>query len=324
MVRFGIIGAGSIARKFAEDIHHTSNATLVAVASRSFEKAQAFQQEFQLELAFGSYEELVKCDAIDAVYVATPHTFHKEHTILSLNHKKHVLCEKPIAVNYQETMDMFAVAKHNERLLMEGMWTRFLPVSQYLKQRLSNPTLGQLQDIQITLGFQISEHVDESNRLLNPYLAGGSLLDLGIYPMSMLAFIADSPIIIQDAFAQFSHTNVDTAVDIYGILENAQKTTFTLRCAMNQELENSLSLHFENGSIVIPYYLQGQSIIENGTEQLFPIVGGGFEYQIEHFAKSVLNHQLEDSIMRKENTLDVMKLMDEVRRKIGLRYPFEK
>ncbi|MBU1020594.1 MAG: Gfo/Idh/MocA family oxidoreductase, partial [Firmicutes bacterium] len=134
MVRFGIVGAGSIAQKFARDIRLVKNASLVAVASRDALKAFEFKEKYDLEVAYGSYLEMAKDPNIDAVYIATPHNFHFEQSLLYLNHQKHVLCEKPIAVNKEQLEMMISTAKNNDMLLMEAMWSKFLPAHVLIKQ----------------------------------------------------------------------------------------------------------------------------------------------------------------------------------------------
>ena len=149
-IQWGIIGLGSIANKFATDLASVKDSQLVAVASRSQQKADKFAFKYNSKKAYDSYEKLVKDSQVDAVYIATPHRFHKEHTLLCLQHKKAVLCEKPFAMNLQEVTEMIRVAKINNTLLMEALWTAFSPHFQYVKNNIKNKIIrGLLHSIQL-------------------------------------------------------------------------------------------------------------------------------------------------------------------------------
>src|SRR5690606_35887765 len=145
IINWGIIGLGSIANKFASDISKTEGAKLYAVASRNQDKANSFAKQFNATIAYDSYEALAKDPDIHAVYIATPHSFHKEHTLLCLNHKKAVLCEKPFAMNLNEVEEMIATAKANNTLIMEALWTYFLPHYQYVLEALKSERYGKLR-----------------------------------------------------------------------------------------------------------------------------------------------------------------------------------
>ena len=191
MIKFGIIGAGAIARRFANDIRLANNAELVAVASRSLAKAKVFCEEFGAEFAFGSYEELVKSSKVDAIYVATPHSYHYNHTMLSLENGLHVLCEKPIAVNKNQLTRMINKAKEEKLVLMEALWSRFLPGTKKVKEIIDSKVYGEIKQMEFAFGFEIAEDYPQEGRLLNPNLAGGSLLDLGIYPVSIMQYFTN-------------------------------------------------------------------------------------------------------------------------------------
>lgn len=180
-IRWGIIGLGKIANKFATDLATIENTELVAVASRNQENANDFAKNYNVRKAYNSYLDLAKDDEVDAVYIATPHSFHKEHTILCLKNKKAVLCEKPFAMNLQEVEEMIAVAKENDVLLMEALWTYFLPHYTYVLESLKNEKFGKLLKLEADFGF--SRGFDNNSRLFKKEVGGGSLLDIGIYPI---------------------------------------------------------------------------------------------------------------------------------------------
>lgn len=323
MIRFGIVGAGRIARKFANDIRVVDNATITAVASRSIDRARAFANEFAIAHTFGRYEDMATSDQIDAVYIATPHNFHQDQSILFMRHGKHVLCEKPIAVNAHELDAMIAVATEHKVVLMEAMWTRFLPVFRHLEETLHSGRYGQLQDLRIELGMPLTVNADETGRILNPDLAGGSLLDVGIYPLSVFRFLTKDKIREMNVDASFTDTGVDAHVSIDMILDNAMKTSVRLASAIDRDLWNSLTATFENGSIEVPHFWWGNRLYENDTVTEFPFQAGGFEYEIASFVETIESGHLENQIMSHAESRLVMTLMDEIRDRIGLKYPFE-
>jgi len=203
MVRFGIVGAGGIANKFARDLLLVDNAKLTAVSARSVAKAEAYKLQYNVEFAFSSYEAMALSDKIDAVYIATPHNFHYEQAILFMRNHKHVLIEKPIAVNLSQYEEMVKVAKDNSVLMMEAMWTRFLPSTRFIKGIIDEGDFGNLVEADIEFGYSLIDNYPEERRLLNPNLAGGSVLDMGVYPLSFFLMINKAEIKEINAKADF-------------------------------------------------------------------------------------------------------------------------
>lgn len=180
-IRWGIMGLGNIAHKFAQDLIKIEHSQLYAVASRTKEKAAEFASKYGVSQIYGSYEELVNDANIDAIYIATPHTLHKENTLLCLEKGIAVLCEKPFAMNASEVDMMISKAKEKKVLLMEALWTSFLPHYQYGLKELKNKTYGNLLKMEASFGF--FREFDNDSRLFKKSLGGGSLLDIGIYPI---------------------------------------------------------------------------------------------------------------------------------------------
>ncbi|MBC7959106.1 MAG: Gfo/Idh/MocA family oxidoreductase, partial [Vallitaleaceae bacterium] len=180
VIRWGILGTGTIANTFAGDLNLVKTGVLGAVASRGLEKAEAFAKKYGAAKFYGSYEELAKDPEIDAIYVASPHSQHKENTLLCLNHKKAVLCEKPFAINATEAAEMIECAKKNGVFLMEAMWTRFLPNIKYVNEIIEKGEIGAIRWLKADFGFALPEDFPASHRLLNKELGGGALLDVGI------------------------------------------------------------------------------------------------------------------------------------------------
>ncbi len=321
MLKFGIIGAGVIAHKFAEDINKVAGAKLVAIASRDIKRAVAFKEHYTLDYAFGNYEEMARSNKIDAVYIATPHNFHKNQSIMFMEYHKHVLCEKPIAVNLFELDEMIASAKVNKVLLMEALWTRFLPSSIYMKNLVESNQFGLLKEVVLEFGYALIENYSEEKRLLNPSLAGGSLLDLGVYPISFLMYLNQSKIKSLKAAARLHKTGVDIETRIEILFENGLKAF--LKCSMDTNLNAPGKFEFEKGIVLMEDFSRCKKLIVNGESLEIPYIEGGFNYQIASFIKTINNNLLENDIMSYEESRKVMKIMDDVRKMINLKYPFE-
>ncbi len=187
-IRWGLIGLGSISRKFATGLSYLNDAEVYAVASRSQEKADAFGAEFAASKCYGSYEALANDPAVDVVYIGTPHTYHLPHTLLCLNAGKHVLCEKPFAVNRAQAQSMVDCARANKRFLMDAFWTRFFPGMIKLRQLLADKVIGDVMLLQADFGFRLNQIMPE-HRLFNPELAGGALLDVGVYCLQLASMV---------------------------------------------------------------------------------------------------------------------------------------
>lgn len=321
MIRFGIVGAGGIAKKFARDIGHVTNATITAVAARNEEKAKQYKKQYKVKHAFSSYEEMAKSDAIDAVYIATPHSFHKEHAILFLEHKKHVLVEKPIAVNEAQFNEMVNSAKKNKVLLMEAMWTHFLPSTIFVKDMIKDHILGQLVKAEISFGYPLLIGYSKEKRLLNPDLAGGSLLDIGVYPVSFYNLIKQVPYTSIQANAIFTKTGVDSTCDIEIVDQN--KAAIHITSSIKKGLKNDAYLQFENGTIRMKDFSRCKELFVNSNRYDIPYEGEGFVHEIRSFANSIEENKLENPIMTYEASRETLRLMDTIREKIGLKYPFE-
>ena len=322
MIRFGIVGAGRIARKFAEDIRVVEDAKAVAIASRSLDRAKAFQKDFALDYAFDSYHDMAKSGKIDAVYIATTHNFHKEHSILFLKHKIPVICEKPISVNTKELLEMIQVAKENNVLLMEAMWTRFLPATKFVLDIIRNKELGIIKTMNISFGFDLKSQRTDDDRILNLDLAGGALLDVGIYPVTYQYLLNGNEYTKTSSNAEFYKTGIDLRVNTH--LEYENGVVATLECAVDEYLDNICTIQFEDGEVVIPNFWSSEEVFVNGKSHKFPHKSDGFEYQIESFVDTLKKGQIENNLMTYKASTEVMEVMDQIREEIGLKYPFEK
>jgi len=246
-IRWGIVGLGSIAHHFAKDLRLVDDAQLAAVASRSLDKAKAFALEYKSENAFGSYLELFQSNAVDVIYIATPHNSHADLAIQAMENGKHVLCEKPMGVNSQEVTQMINAAQKNSVFLMEALWSRFNPVIQKVKALVSEKSIGDVSYLNADFGFYALDR-DVNARLLNPELAGGTILDIGIYPIFLSYLLFGLPDKIM-ATSNFGATGAEIQTSMIFSYPKAQAVLysgFTSKAEMKAEIsgsEGSLFIH---------------------------------------------------------------------------------
>jgi predicted dehydrogenase len=321
MVRFGIVGAGGIAKKFISDLKWVEHAELTAVSARTPEKASAYKKKYHAKYSFPTYEAMAKSDVIDAAYIATPHNFHFEQAILFMKNKKHVIIEKPIAVNALQYEEMMRVAKENNVVMMEAMWTYFLPATQWLTRVVKNNILGKLLKVHIVFGFPLTIGKSKEGRLLNPDLAGGGLLDLGVYPLNYYLLLKQGEIKSFNAKADFTKTGVDSA-GVIGIIDD-HKTEYILKYSLNKILGDKATLKFENGEVIMKNFHGCQEVILNGHSIPIPYEGEGFTHEIRSFVNTIENNESENDILPMSHSKESMLLLDKVRRQINLKYPFE-
>ncbi|WP_417860388.1 Gfo/Idh/MocA family protein [Winogradskyella sediminis] len=319
-INWGIIGAGKIASKFATDLNKVSNSNLYAIASRNLDKAQQFGRTFNVDKAYGCYEDLVTDPHIDAIYIATPHSFHKAHSMLCLNHQKAVLCEKPFAMNLQEVEDMIQLSKEKNTLLMEAMWTVFLPHYQYTLDLLKKKHFGNILKLEADFGFH--PKYDESSRVFDKSVGGGSLLDIGIYPVFAALSSLGKPDSIE-AKAQFFDSGADSECLI---TLKYNKVTAHLKSTLLEKTNTEAIFHCENGTIKINGRFHEPSsvtLIDNdGNSELkeFENNSIGYSYEIEHFNQLLRTGQTESNIMSFEKSKELIGTLDAIRELIGLEY----
>ena len=205
-IRWGILSTGYIARQFAEGLSTLADARIAAVGSRKPERAAEFAERYGIPRSYGSYEELAHDPDVDVLYIATPHRFHKDNTLLALAAGKAVLCEKPLTLNAAEAEVVVSTARQSKLFLMEGMWSRFIPAMVKAKQMVDDGTIGDVQIVASDFGF--TAPFDPKSRLYDPELGGGSLLDVGIYPVSLASLILGPPERIA-SMGQIGATGID-------------------------------------------------------------------------------------------------------------------
>jgi len=319
-VRWGIIGLGNIAHKFAQDLLNVKDAQLYAVASRSQTKASEFAELYGATKSYSSYKDLANDKSIDAVYIATPHALHKENTLLCLNSGIAVLCEKPFAMNAEEVNEMIRCAKANNTLLMEALWTSFLPHYQYVINKLKENALGKLLKMEASFGF--FRAFDNNSRLFNKSLGGGSLLDIGIYPIYAALSILGKPQTV-DAKATFFDNGTDSSCDVVFNYEN--NVTAHLKSSLLEDLTTEAIFYCEKGIIKINKQFHCPStvsIIIDGKEELldFNYNTIGYNFEIEHFNTLINQGKSESPIMSFNFSKKLIAIIDDVRSIINLKY----
>jgi predicted dehydrogenase len=322
--RWGIIGTGGIAKAFARDLSYFNSHIVQAVGSRSLEKASDFALEFPGCTAYGSYEDLVADPMIDAVYVATPHPQHVANTILALNAGKPVLCEKPIAVNAVEAQAMVAAAIDNDVALLEAMWTRFLPHIAQVRELLSSRVIGQVVNVEADHGQYLIDH--ENPRLTEPSLAGGALLDLGIYPVSFAHMVLGVPKRIT-ATGVLTEKGVDSQTSAILDYENGAQAVVTTTLITGTPCRATIAGTLGRIEIDRTFYNPANMrlVMQDGTTTEYPNLykGHGLREQAAELERMVRNAEIESPLLTHKMSIEIMQTLDEIRNQIGLRYPFE-
>lgn len=321
-IQWGIVAPGKIARKFARDLQVADGGQLRAVASRDLTRARAFAAEFGAELAYDDARALAADPSVDIVYIASPHNAHFATAKMLLEAGKPVLCEKPLTVNARQAGDLIALSRSHGVFLMEAMWTRFLPVYARVREWLDAGRIGRPQVM--SCAFCNQAQYEPSNRFYNPALAGGGLLDLGVYPLAISQWVMGRKPEQVAATARFAATGVDEL--LAATLRYAGGGLAQMVCGLRTAYDNSLVIGGDQGFIrVAAPFVQGKEAVLNrgGTVETItqPPRGEGFEYQIEEAMRCVRNGQIESPLLPHADTLATIETMDEIRRQIGLRYP---
>ncbi len=322
--RWGIIGTGWIAKEFATGLTVLPEAELVAVGSRTAESATQFADMFGVPHRHASYDALANDPDVDVVYVATPHTLHKENSLLCLQAGKAVLCEKPFTINAAEAEAVIQFARATKLFLMEAMWTRFIPLVVKLRQLLADRVVGNVQMLVADLGFRVD--FDPLNRLFDPQLGGGALLDLGVYPVSLASMVFGPPSRIT-SMAQFGETGVDEQAAI--LLGYDQGRLAALYTSLRADTPREAILVGTEGRIRIhPQMFRPTKLTLSLTDQEdntieIPLEGNGYNYQAAEVMRCLKAGKSESDTMPLDETLAIMKTMDQIRAQWGLRYPME-
>ena len=317
---WAVLGCGKIAHKFIHDLKLLPNANLYAAASRDLTRAQDFASEWGFETAYGSYDEMVADPKVDVVYVATPHSHHHEHTLLCLNHKKAVLCEKAFSLNANEVKEMIEAAKANNTFLMEAFWTMFQPSFRKAMDILNSGELGKLKTVRSDFAFNAP--FIEDKRLYNVELGGGSLLDIGIYPVFAALTSLGVPEMIK-TFADFSSTGSEESISMIFKYAGGEMANLTSSFATHSPTQTEYWC--ENGYMVLnPRWFTPTDItIAKAGEE--PLVipkekseGWGYQYEAKHVMECLDKGLIESPDMTWKLSLDLMELLDRIRIDAGI------
>lgn len=323
-VKWGIMGTGVIAEQFVTDLAFTSTGTPYAVGSRLKSKAVDFAARFDIPKAYGSYQELIEDPEVDVVYIATPHRYHLENSLNSLKAGKAVLCEKPITVNCLELEELISEARARDLFLMEAMWMLFLPPMRRAMEWITEGRIGEVRLVQAEFGFVGNS--EPEGRLLNPELAGGALLDVGVYPVALATAIYGSQPSRIMSTSSIGETGVDEQFS--ALLTYDSGKSASLHGSITLGMRNEAVIHGTEGCIVLPsmnkapsatLYKDGEEVETYSDERK----GKGYEYEADEVGRSILAGRKECEWLAPNWSLEVMRLLDALRAQWGLKYPFE-
>lgn len=322
--RWGIIGPGSIAHKFATGLRALDDAQIVAVGSRSQDRADAFADTYDVPNRHASYEALAEDPEVDAVYVATPHPFHRENSILCLKAGKPVLCEKPFTINQYEAREVVEVARSEGVFLMEAMWTRFLPITKQVKAWVTDGAIGEVRMLYADFGFRA--RLNPKGRLFDLALGGGGLLDIGIYPISYASMIFGTQPATISSQAHIGETGVDEQAAMVFGYDKGQLALIS--CGVRIKTPHEAKILGTDGMITVPKFWDGRTAIlsagDKEEEVTLECAGNGYECEAGEVARCVRADKLESDLMSHRDTLANMQTLDAIREQWGLKYPMER
>ena len=324
-IRWGLMGLGYISGRFADGLAHLPDAEIYAVASRTQDKAEDFGARHGAVKCYGSYEALAEDPNVDVVYIGTPHTAHLANTLMCLDAGKHVLCEKPFALNRAQAAAMIERARANDRFLMDAFWTRFFPAMVKLRELLADEVIGDVMLLQADFGFRVAE-VQPDHRLFNPDLGGGALLDIGSYQVQMASMVFGRQPAEIVSKATLGSTGVDelsATVFQYGDYQMA-----TLSSSIRLNTPHELRIMGSKGLIFVPDWWHPSELtvqLEGAPPEklTFKNEGNGFNYEAAEVARCIRAGMSESAIMPLDETLAIMDTLDRIRAIWGLRYPDE-
>jgi predicted dehydrogenase len=324
-IRWGVLAPGGIAHDWTAALHAATKSRVVAVGSRSLERAQRFATEFGVERAYGSYESLVADSDVDAIYVASPHSEHHEHAVLAVGAGKPVLVEKAFARSAAEAAAVIETARAAGLLVVEAMWTRFLPHMDVVRRCLEDGLLGEVRAVEADHGQLL--YPDGPQRLADPALAGGALLDLAIYPVSF-AHLALGAFSAVQATGTLVETGVDASETI--AVTGPQGAIGTLSSTMLAKTPCSASISGTAARLEIDgWFYQPNTVrlLDPDDREMDryepPVREHGLAYEAAEFARLLAAGKTESELLPLDETLLLMGVLDEVRRQLGVRFPGE-
>ncbi len=322
IINWGVLAPGRIAHKFVHDLKLMTGAKLLAVGSRSLERAREFAAEHGAPHAFGSYEDLIECPGLDVVYIASPHTGHFEHTMMCLERGIAVLCEKPFAMNANEVRRMVDCARANGVFLMEAMWTRFIPAFEEAMRLVHTGYIGELKTIRADFGFKAN--FPPEHRVFNPALGGGSLLDVGIYTIFLATWLWGKPTNIKATAVKSSLGADDSCAMIF---EYPGNRLALLDCSLVVKTQIEAYIYGVNGTLHLHNrFLNPQDIsvsfYEKSDEHFhLPLTGHGYYHEILEVNECLRQGKTESEKLPLDFSVALMETLDWVRREADIVYP---
>lgn len=323
-IKWGIMGTGRIAGSFAVALNYLEDAELYGIGSRSEERADAFSDEYSVPKSFHDYESLVNNPDIDVVYIATPHSLHKENCLMCLEHGKAVLCEKPFTINAAEAAAVINFARERRLFLMEAMWSRFVPAAIKLKELIEDKIIGDIQ--YLFAGGAFIPEFDPDHYLFKKELGGGVLLDGGIYPVSLASWLLGYPDRIQSA-GRLNSSGIDDHDAL--LLEYDCGAIAGLHVSMRTQSPPDITVLGSKGKIYVhpamfcPSKITLSLFDAEETEIALPFASNGYQYEAMEVNRCLREGKTESKVMPLDETLAIMRMMDEIRGQFGLKYPME-
>jgi predicted dehydrogenase len=324
-INWAVLGCGHIAKTFMSSVANVDSASVIACAASNGQRALEFAKEHNIETHYASYQEMLNNKNIDIVYIATTHNFHFKHIMLCLKHGKHVFCEKPITLNAQQAKVAFSYAQQNNLMLVEAVWTRFMPAISALKDALKSGIIGNIQCVQAN--FSLNRELPDNHRLMDKRLAGGALLDLGIYPITIADIVFNKAPVSIESHHTKTHTGVDK--NSFYTLKYDSDEIAQLSAGFRLSGSTYANIMGDKGLIQVPFFLgakeftvtiEGQAPVRHE----YPYDDGdNFKFEIEEVTQTLLNKKMTCDSMPAESTLRVMEIMDAIRRQWGLEYDNE-
>ncbi len=323
-IGWGFIGAGGITNRFINGMAKVPDAYLAAVGSRTEAKARTLAAKYDAAV-YTDIKKVVNDKNVDVIYVATPHNLHMEHTIMALESGKPVLCEKPMAPNANSVRKMVSVAREKNIYLMEGMWTRFFPVMHKVRKWLSDGEIGKVHLVTADFGFYANEN--PASRLFDPNLAGGSLLDVGVYTVAFASMVFGQKPQRISSMAEMTSTGVDGRMCcILGYETGGMASLFS---AVRTNSPQEAKIIGEYGNITIPKFWSPDRAVLSKAGKIYEEFinqneSEGFEYEIRAVHSDLRTGRLENLLMPLDESIAIAETMDDIRKQWGLVYPFEK
>ncbi len=323
-IRLGIVSAGAIVARVMKDMHLLENVEITAIAARDLKRAQAAAAAYHIPHAYGSYQELAESSEIDLAYIATPHPFHAQQAMLMMRHGKHVICEKPMAINQTEVQQMIDCARENGVFLMEAMWTRFQPCVKTLMQMLQDGVIGEVRNVFGEFSWSCMDSYDPSSRLFDPALAGGALLDLGVYPlMFCMQMLGSEPETIQ-SLCRKTPEGVDICTSVQMQYANGAIAQFF--CSMDASSNDCMHIFGTMGHITVPGFWRARAFtlcLDGQEEQLltFDQAEEPYHYEFDHAAACIQQGLKESPVLPLAESLKASRICTEIRQRHGIFYP---